>query len=80
MKALKEQLRILTVSMTTLTQEKNRIESQFLADNKQLRVRYFFIFSVFRCANFGSVPLDMLNMPSLTTVFLNMCWANFQLF
>ncbi|XP_025105948.1 GRIP and coiled-coil domain-containing protein 1-like isoform X2 [Pomacea canaliculata] len=37
MKALKEQLRILTVSMTTLTQEKNRIESQFLADNKQLR-------------------------------------------
>ncbi|XP_076441642.1 GRIP and coiled-coil domain-containing protein 1-like isoform X2 [Babylonia areolata] len=35
--ALKDQLKTLTVSLTTLTQEKARVESQFVADNKQLR-------------------------------------------
>ncbi|KAL8590069.1 hypothetical protein ACOMHN_034300 [Nucella lapillus] len=35
--ALKEQLKTLTVSLTTFSQEKSRMESQFVADNKQLR-------------------------------------------
>ncbi|KAK7502683.1 hypothetical protein BaRGS_00005933 [Batillaria attramentaria] len=35
--ALKEQLKTLTVSLTTLNQEKARIESQFVANNRQLR-------------------------------------------
>ncbi|KAK7104743.1 GRIP and coiled-coil domain-containing protein 1-like [Littorina saxatilis] len=37
MTALKEQLKTLTSSLTTLSQEKNKIESQFVAANKQLR-------------------------------------------
>ena len=36
--ALREQLKTLTAALTTLNQEKSRVESQFVADNKQLRV------------------------------------------
>ena len=37
--ALREQIKTLSISLTTLTQEKNRLEANFIADKKQLRVR-----------------------------------------
>lgn len=38
-KALREQIKTLSSSLTTLTQEKNKIEASFIAERKYLRVK-----------------------------------------
>ena len=60
MTALKEQLKTLTLSLTTLSQEKNRVECQFVADNKQLRVPYLLYCSIHMCLSSLSFCLSAL--------------------
>ena len=60
--ALREQLKTLTAALTTLNQEKSRVESQFVADNKQLRVNL----SLFLSPLFLSFFLYFLSLFSLS--------------
>ena len=70
--ALREQLKTLTAALTTLNQEKSRVESQFVADNKQLRVNL--------SLSLSSLSLFLPLLPlSLFSLFLSLSPLSFSL-